>query len=523
MQVPTRTTLPTKVDSFWSSRDIQAVLKVLCGILIILVVLNNLARTVADPDLWGYMAFGRLFWETGRFPYQDIFAYVPTLKIWVYHEWLTGVLFFPIYQVLGAAGLQCLKYTLGLATVWFIYLTARRRGADFWSALLGLWFAQIFLATGYSPVRAQIFTYLFFALSLLVLESARLSGRWRSLVILVVIQVFWSNVHGGFLAGLGLLALYGVGEAISRRPFWPYLAALLAATLVTLINPYGLEYWVYLFRAVTMPRPEITEWASLIKAWQRGFPKGSLIYFGCLVGFSGLLIWWARWREITPGLILALTLYLGLKHLRHQIFFFLAAGAYLPVLIEAFGQKILFSPPLVSWRSRLGQLVPAALALCFLIIYGYKFINKAPLSLELPVTPEQSYQKGIHYPVGAVDFLRNNHLFGKILNEFNWGEYLIWVLYPSCQVAMDGRYETVYGEDICQLHSDFFYGRPGWRRFLEQYPPDLILVNPQSKVYALLKAAPDWQQVYRDAGAALFLPQGGNLEMVLPKTLRVGY
>ncbi len=158
MQVPTRTTLPTKVDSFWSSRDIQAVLKILCGILIILVVLNNLARTLADPDLWGYMAFGRLFWETGRFPYQDIFAYVPTLKIWVYHEWLTGVLFFPIYQVLGAASLQFLKYTLGLATVWFIYLTARRRGADFWSALLGLWFAQIFLATGYSPVRAQIFT-----------------------------------------------------------------------------------------------------------------------------------------------------------------------------------------------------------------------------------------------------------------------------------------------------------------------------------------------------------------------------
>lgn len=358
-------------------------------------------------------------------------------------------LFYPIYRTLGAAGLQFLKFALGLLTVWFVYLTARRRGADFWSSLLGLWFVQVFLGTGYSPVRAQLFTYFFFALSLFVLESARLSGRWRSLIILVLIQVFWCNFHGGFLAGLGLLTLYGLGEAISRRPFWPYLVTLLAATLVTLVNPYGLEYWVYLFRAVSMPRPEITEWASLIKAWQMGFPKGSLIYFVSLAGFIGLLIWWVRWREITPALVLAVTLYMGLKHLRHQVFFLLAAGAYLPVLFEAYGKKVMSSPPLVSWRSRLGQLVPAALAICFIIIYGYKFSGKAPLLLELPARPIQNIQEGIHYPVGAVEFLKENHLSGKILNEFNWGEYLIWVLYPSCQVAMGGRYETIYGDNLC--------------------------------------------------------------------------
>jgi hypothetical protein len=128
MPMPIRTTLPTEAEIFWNSRNKEAVLKVLFGLLIILVALNTLARTVADPDLWGYMAFGRLFWETGRFPYQDIFAYVPTLKIWVYHEWLTGVLFFPIYRALGAAGLQLLKFTLGLTTVWFIYLTAGGEG-----------------------------------------------------------------------------------------------------------------------------------------------------------------------------------------------------------------------------------------------------------------------------------------------------------------------------------------------------------------------------------------------------------
>jgi hypothetical protein len=207
-----------------------------------------------------------------------------------------------------------------------------------------LWFVQVFLAMGYSPVRAQLFTYLFFALSLYVLESVRLSGRWRGLLILVFIQIFWCNLHGGFLAGLGLIALYALGEALARRPFWPYAGAFLAAGLATLINPYGLEYWHYLFRAVTMPRPDITEWASLIKAWNTGFPKEPLIYFVSLAGFAVILVFWAKWREATPALVLGLTLYMGMKHLRHQVFFLMAAGVYLPVLFEAFGEKMLAAP-----------------------------------------------------------------------------------------------------------------------------------------------------------------------------------
>ena len=39
-----------------------------------------MTNTTADPDLWGYLSFGRLYWETGNFPYQDVFAYLPTLN-----------------------------------------------------------------------------------------------------------------------------------------------------------------------------------------------------------------------------------------------------------------------------------------------------------------------------------------------------------------------------------------------------------------------------------------------------------
>ena len=78
--------------------------------------------------------------------------------------------------------------------------------------------------------------------------------------------------------------------------------------------------------------------------------------------------------------------------------------------------------------------------------------------------------------------MEKNRLSGKLLSEFKWGEYLLCIAPAHFQVAMDGRYETVYGDDFCRLYFDFFNGRPGWQRFLKSIPPDMILVDPRSRV-----------------------------------------
>lgn len=298
------------------------------------IILNRLATTTADVDLWGYLAFGRQFWTSGHFPYRDVFSYVPTLDPWVYHEWLTGVIFYPVYKFTGSAGLQVIKYLAGSATCWFVYLTARLRGANpLTSGLLIIMALQGWLFFGYAPVRAQVFTYLFFAVYIFLLERARIKQEWRYLLVLTFIQVLWCNLHGGFLAGLGLIGVYAVGEAISRRPFLPFMYALVFSTVVTLVNPYGFQYWAYLYRAVSMPRPEIWEWASIINAyisgnisWQEIMnPLATLV----LVVFLAIR---NRWRDITALLALAVTLYLGIKHIRHLVFFYLlmaAVGAFL--------------------------------------------------------------------------------------------------------------------------------------------------------------------------------------------------
>jgi hypothetical protein len=484
-------------------------LKAAAFLLMILITLFYLSTNVADLDLWGYLAFGRLFWTQGRFPYFDVFAYTPTLKPWVYHEWLTGVLFYPIYRTLGDPGLQILKYALGLATVGATYLTARRRGADPLPTALLLFIALVGMSVGYSAVRAQVFTYFFFAVFLYLLETARLSGNRRWLWLLVPIQIGWCNLHGGFLAGLGLILLYAVGEALSRRPFRPYLGWFLLAGLATLVNPYGLKYWVYLAKAVTMPRPEITEWLSLFAAYKYGFVSGGEFYhFLTLVALTIFLAWWARWREITPALVLLFTIYLAVKHNRHLVFFALAFGAYMPLSLTAYFRELKTRSGVMAWVHRLGKKIPAVAVILLIGVFAFRFARRDPFTLKVPPEPRLGTKTELYYPVGAIDYLQQRHLTGKLLVYFNWGEYCLWKLYPQCQVAIDGRYETVYPPKVNKEYFDFLNAGKAWRNFLEHYPPDMILIELRSRVYPLLSRDPEWRQVYADPGCVLFRRQG---------------
>jgi hypothetical protein len=486
-------------------------LKAVPFLFMIIITLLILSSTTADLDLWGYLAFGRLFWGQEQFPYQDVFAYVPTLKPWVYHEWLSGVLFYPLYRYLGGPGLQVLRYVLGLATVGAVYLTARRRGADPLPTALLLIIALIGMLPGfYSPVRAQVFTYCFFAVYLYVLETVRLSGNWRWLWFLVPIQIVWCNLHGGFLAGLGLILLYAVGEAMSRRPFRAYLGCFLLAGLATLINPYGLKYWSYLVQAVLLPRPDITEWVSMVEAYQRGYGAGVFsYYFLYLVALTLLLAWSARWRELTPALVLLVTIYLAGKHGRHLAFFALAFGTYMPVLVSPTFRVLQTRPGVMAEINRLGQKIPAVVVLLLIGALAFRFVGREPFTLKIPREPmmlakESGAQGEIYYPSGAIDYLERRRISGKLLVYFDWGEYCLWRLYPQCLVAIDGRYETVYPDDLCKEYFDFISARKGWQNFLQHYPPDLILIQPRSRLYVLLSRDPEWRQVYADTGCALF-------------------
>jgi hypothetical protein len=466
---------------------------------IVALYLGVFTSSAADPDLWGYLSFGRLFWEKGSFPYHDVFSYTPTKTIWIYHEWLTGLIFFTIYKIFGAGGLQLFKYLLGMTTVGLVYATAVGRKARPIFALLALILAGNLIKGGYSPIRAQIFTYFFFILSLYLLDSARTYNNWKYLWWLVPIELVWCNLHGGFVVGLGMIGLYSLGEASSGRKYLPYAVILLVASLVTIINPYGYEYWRYMAQAVLMPRPEIGEWQNVFSAvLPVGYRSSSVLYVIVFLISIPLILWHPK-RDLTSGIVLSVTAIMGFLHIRHTIFFALAFGAYLPVVLTEFWESLKSDQEIVKRYSRFRMI---GLTLIILIVFFtvgssfFRFVSGTPFDLEA---------SSKYYPVGAVEVIKKNNLKGNILPYFDWGEYLLWTLYPDCKVGMDGRYETVYGDEVCRDYFDFIFARENWRNILNKYPHHMVLVQSESKICSLLANDPNWSLAYAGEGSALFL------------------
>src|SRR5690606_31639778 len=81
----------------------------------------------------------------------------------------------------------------------------------------------------------------------------------------------WTNAHGAFIAGWCLLTAYlgcRAFEAFSLQgraalPVCLRLGSMSLATgLATLVNPYGPDLHLKLFKKLSTPRPEITEWRA---------------------------------------------------------------------------------------------------------------------------------------------------------------------------------------------------------------------------------------------------------------------
>src|SRR3990172_2988905 len=143
------------------------------------------------------MAAGRLTLSEGCVHEKDVFAYVPTKPLWVDHEWLSGVVFYEVHRAFGGAGLLALRAALGVGAMALLLHAAP--GASPWTLPLLSLAAWPLLAQGFnSVVRAQAFTFLFFALPLFGRERGK--GR----LALVPLGARGANRHGEEQEGEGL-------------------------------------------------------------------------------------------------------------------------------------------------------------------------------------------------------------------------------------------------------------------------------------------------------------------------------
>src|SRR3989442_13865028 len=185
------------------ARAIRAVLVV--GCLMVLSISHGV-----DADLWGHVRYGQDALAARALPATATHTYTAVGHPWINHENLAELTFGWIETHLGAAGLNAFTSLLGLLLLGLMVRNAAREGVSFLVLSVAILLATCAISPGWS-IRPQVFTYTFFALLLVILGRCFRDGERpdvRALWLAPPLFALWANKHGGFLAGLAVLALY---------------------------------------------------------------------------------------------------------------------------------------------------------------------------------------------------------------------------------------------------------------------------------------------------------------------------
>ena len=484
------------------------------ALLLVIIVIADVVR-YADPDLWGHLAFGQLFLRSGHIVARDPFSYSAPGHRWHDPEWLSEILMALSYDAWGGVGLKLMKFACTGTIFVLLALAIAETGAGA-TVQCGVLIATA-LGIGLElQIRPQLFTFISMA-ALFVILSRDNYRRRAPLWLAVLVMALWVNTHGGFLIGLMMLSVYtGIStlqDLLAGRG-WSHglkLAAVTAAaTLATLLNPYGFGEWTTVGNSVLNPvtRTAIQEWRPLLTimavTWRTS--HAGALYYLLVLGIIAVFILTFLMKPLAGDLplvaiaaIICAASFLSVRHVPLAII-----AMSLPIARrlgpssdrgrDATGNvdrdssdtAVSRASGSARWASQLGLF---AIALLLAVQTG----------LFTPHLPETTA-----YPDDALAFMRLHGLHGNLLNDFNWGDYLIFHTAPGSKVFIDGRYDFIYPDSVVDDFFAFYFNGPGGPHVLESYPHDYALIPPRCGAYALMASRRDWKLLYRDQFAALF-------------------
>ncbi len=472
----------------------------------IFVLAYNLNFTIYDFDLWARLNLGEYILTNLSVPMQDFLSYTPT-HTWFDHEWGCGVIFYWVLKHFSSVGLIVLQSFIIFTMFFVISKTVELRGVKSTTPFNFIFYFLAFHAMNTAfetTIRAQIITFLFFALFLYVLEYCRLKNKAKPLIALPLLMIIWNNLHGGCISGIGLIFLYVIGELLEGRSVRKYLITFLSTILVLPINPYGFEYLGFLFKANTMDRTYVVEWRSLIS-------KGNFLRY-LKFKFFALGILFVEFFKVsmnislkkfdkTKFLFLLVTFCLAIKSIKLLPFFVIVATVF---CYDDF--YTLFNKFMVNVRKVLG--IKSAIIVKTIVYLKESIIWIAVFTLFLSSLYAKNFINKVnldYYPVKEVEFLKINGFKGKILSDMGLGSYISYKLYPDFLVFMDGRYEVVYFDFMIPLLKQFMLAENNWNEIFNQGVPDAIIVTKIYPISNFLRTQSDWLEVSESKRFRLFI------------------
>jgi tetratricopeptide (TPR) repeat protein len=470
---------------------------------------------VGDPDTWWHLETGKRILDSREIPRTDPYSFTAVGNPWVTHEWLFEVVSYGVYSAAGLDGLIVGKFLLVAATFGVLLAYGMRR--KFPIALQALFLLTIaLLSMGRFTVRPHIFTYLFLALTLLVLYDYRDFSKNR-LALLPFLFLIWANFHSGFLFGLGILGVFTLLEAWSaRRVERALLTAVFASIVATFLNPNGYDALLYPLRL------------SLNPTFKSAVAEHNPIYHP-IFRTASFVMWFHVVAAITAGFAVArLVLLRRIDRSALAVCLLFLVGTVLanrnralfgitavPVVAGFFVPADGVGRGIARLRSWVDRPVIHAAAIIALLVFGARVFDDG-IALQKDQRRKPAFGISRDTPEIAAEFIRRNDLRGNMLNEYRFGGYLIWALAPERPVFIDGR-NFVYGESLLEEYRRVLNAADGFQAILDRHEIEYLVVRNSiletgaagtHPLLAHCATTPDWTLVHADDAAVVYARSG---------------
>ncbi len=448
-------------------------------------------RSIADPDIWWHMRNAEELLRTGRFVRADAYSYTVTGAPWINHEWLGELPYFLGWRCFGLQGLYLVMALALVAIFLLLYRLAYLRSHDYKAAALACGLAIPLATVSFGP-RTLLFGWIFLLLELLILETY--GSRRRLLWLLPPLFAVWVNTHGSWLIGFGLLIAFAIAgccnvragriESVRRSvaELKQLATVIILSAAALFLNPYGWRLVFYPFDLAFRQKLNV----SHVEEWQSPdfhAIRGKLL-LAIILGVLVLALIRRGRFQLHEVLFVLIAFYSAMTYSR---FLFLAAIIVTPVLAAELSLRG-FGGPAAPDKPGLNLAMLAAL----LAIMVWQIPSNAQLSAGIAE----------EYPVAATTYLSSIHPQDRVLNDYDWGGYLIWNA-RQIPVFVDSRVDIFEYRGIFADYLDIM-GVKNSLALLRKHDIRYVLYAREKALAYLLRNSPGWKVIYEDKVAVVF-------------------
>lgn len=455
-------------------------------------------RPIIDLDLWWHMRLGELLAAGEPDTSVDVFSHTYAGVPWPWKDWGTAILFHGLWQLGGGAAIVGFKAVLFVGTaglLWWLLRYERKLPP----ALAVLVTAATLDGVAFRFTERAASVSLVILLGVLVLIERDRRGA-RGLWWVIPLTILNANLHRAALLLPVVLGVYAAACLLETRlgharPWRRATLVMVGSAAGCLVTPYGIAIVTTTVALMGEHSPLITEWAPVSTELVWALTPASFVVMG-LAAVGTLLGQWKQrpWPVWDLGLA-ALAFGLGLGSMRHlPLLALLGAGP------AASGLAVLSR----AWTGRLSGLIAVGSATVLLAATLAR-----PVALPGPVlAPAHFPERGLAFVQGLPPELRPR---GRLFNEFGYGGFIVFHLWPEHRVHIDGRTDLVYPAAFVEryvqcVHDGRAFAEEAHERELEWVWLDNVPVDGARLHFDL---QPGWTLVHASRRALIYVREDG--------------